>query len=118
MARPNVFDPNNIIGKNIYKSLSDSPLFTRHLLDTRINCQKCGALVWIEEKSGGSIRDPLFSICCNKGKVKLPEHKGLPQYIETLLSQSNELGKHFVEKIRAYNSLFAFTSFKANVYFY
>ena len=114
MARRNNFDPQSIYGKNICRNI-DSPNFSRHILDIRINCSHCQALVWADEKTGGTNSNPLFSICCSKGKVTLPEYKGAPDLIKRLLLQENDLGKHFVEKIRAYNSLFAFTSLKANV---
>jgi hypothetical protein len=39
----------------------------------------------IEEKTGGTLRKPLFSICCAKAKVKLPPTLELPILIKKLL---------------------------------
>ncbi|KNA12266.1 hypothetical protein SOVF_127520 isoform A [Spinacia oleracea] len=40
-------------------------------------CSHCSARVWIEErvKSVGSVDNPKFSICCQRGKVQVPKLK-------------------------------------------
>ncbi|CAG8670847.1 2623_t:CDS:2, partial [Acaulospora morrowiae] len=40
--------------------------------EMNVECSQCQALHWIEEKVAGSIRAPIFGMCCAKGKVKLP----------------------------------------------
>ncbi|CAB4414138.1 unnamed protein product [Rhizophagus irregularis] len=34
--------------------------------------QHCGAKMWLGKRTNKSTRSPVFSICCAKGKVKLP----------------------------------------------
>ena len=44
-----------------------------HTLGNMIyKCNKCGAIMWLDEKINKSIRLPEFSTCCAKGKVMLP----------------------------------------------
>lgn len=76
-------------------------------------CQYCGALLWYEERTIKSreTTNPKFSLCCQDGRVQLPMLKEAPSYLHELIrpnggSQSSK----FRENIRAYNSLFAFTS--------
>ncbi|CAG8773387.1 3583_t:CDS:2, partial [Racocetra fulgida] len=38
-----------------------------------ICCTECKALHWIEEKVAGTKKLPIFSTCCTKGKVQLPD---------------------------------------------
>ena len=55
---------------NSYRTAPDEPLhMDRHALDGRVPCTHCGALNWLDERTGGSKSNPLFSICCGKGKV-------------------------------------------------
>ena len=51
-----------------------------------------------------------FSMCCMKEKLELPPLKESPAYIKQLLSRNSESSLHFVENVRAYNIMFAFTS--------
>ncbi|KAG5585426.1 hypothetical protein H5410_045860 [Solanum commersonii] len=50
-------------------------------------CEKCGALFFYEERINKHYKskNPIFTMCCQKGKVKLPEHKKPPQVLEQLL---------------------------------
>lgn len=76
-------------------------------------CSQCGAVLWFHEriKKGSTISTPLFSICCRKGKVQLPLYQACPQYLMNLVRyNSDQRGRKFRENIRAYNSIFSFTS--------
>ncbi|CAN7089236.1 unnamed protein product, partial [Brassica rapa subsp. narinosa] len=76
-------------------------------------CPYCRALVWEQEKKGsrGSNRTPLFSICCQQGRVKLPPEPHPPHSLASLRSSS----AHFQHNIRTYNSILAFTSMGAKL---
>lgn len=58
---------------------------------------------------------PEFSMCCMHGKIELPPPPQLPQAIIDLLINGDTRRKHFRENIRAYNSMFAFTSMGGKV---
>ena len=118
MARPLIFDLRNKVGQGIMQNPAH-PQYKRHFMNpVKLRCNNCNSLNFQEEKSCGTIDNPSFSICCNKKKFRLPPNPRLPDFLMFLLtSQTSELAKHFREKIRAYNSLFAFTSFGAKVIF-
>jgi len=88
-------------------------------------CSHCGALHWLKERvSGSSQRNPVFSRCCNRGKVSLPLLQQVPEVLQLLLgSRKDILGhpfqfsaaqhnrwKNFQQYIHAYNAAFAFVS--------
>ncbi|XP_045793087.1 uncharacterized protein LOC123888169 [Trifolium pratense] len=75
-------------------------------------CTKCFAEMWYEERSEKT-RNGLqieFSMCCQKGEVKLPLLKKPPKLLMDLISGQDRRSRHFKDNIRAYNSMFAFTS--------
>lgn len=115
MARQESYDIKNIYGKNIEKRINH-PNYGRHVLpDKNTICSNCKAMMWIDEKSKGSRKNPKFSICCSKGSFIIPPLNKPPQRILDLLTQEGTLNDHFRQNIRAFNSAFAFTSFNANV---
>jgi hypothetical protein len=115
MARPRDYDITNIVGKGIVRDAT-SPHYGRHLLrDQKLKCNNCQALMFYEEKKSGNNENPSFSLCCNNKQFTIPPIPAIPALIQRLLDQNNFIGKHFVDKIRSYNSMFAFTSFKASV---
>ncbi|XP_010497042.1 PREDICTED: uncharacterized protein LOC104774077, partial [Camelina sativa] len=65
--------------------------------DERINKQK-------------NARKPVFTLCCGEGQVKLPFLQKTPELLVALLTNNDELSRHFRENIRAYNMIFSFTS--------
>ncbi|KAK3037282.1 hypothetical protein RJ639_029694 [Escallonia herrerae] len=73
-------------------------------------CTYCDAVAWQEERSVKSRNTsvPKFSICCGNGKVKLPLFQETPQELDELLDYNGD--QKFRESIRAYNSIFSFTS--------
>jgi hypothetical protein len=88
----------------------------RHSLGSmnhRCNC--CGALLWINERTGTSTRSPVFTTCCAKGKVSLPPIEELPYPLNVLLTRTDPSARSFSKNIRLYNSALAFTSMGAKV---
>ena len=60
----------HLFGNHVQTDQS-KPDYGRHIIPQRkINCSECNALMWFEEKSGGTNSKPLFSICCSKGEDK------------------------------------------------
>lgn len=60
--------------------------------------------------------NPTFSLCCQEGKIKLPQAREPPEFLKQLLQYKGEKrSAKFKEKIRIYNSMFNFTSMGANV---
>lgn len=51
-----------------------------------------------------------FSLCCLKGKVQLPLLEKPPELLFNLSTGIDNRSNHFNENIRAYNSMFSFTS--------
>lgn len=76
-------------------------------------CPFFHALVWEQEKKStrGRDRTPIFSVCCQQGRVKLPPEPHPPESLKTLLSSS----LHFQQNIRTYNSILTFTSIGAQI---
>ncbi|PIN09959.1 DNA helicase PIF1/RRM3 [Handroanthus impetiginosus] len=76
-------------------------------------CNKCGAIVWYEERNRKSRRAtiPNFSICCRDGQIQLPLLKESPAFLKKLLDYNGGISaKHFRKNIMILNSMFAFTS--------
>lgn len=75
-------------------------------------CTKCNANLWYEERAekAKSNIGAGFSLCCMKGKVHLPTLDRPPDLLFNLHNGIDHRSKHFMENIRAYNSMFAFTS--------
>ncbi|CAN6891906.1 unnamed protein product [Brassica oleracea] len=76
------------------------------------NCTFCQAYMWYGERIGKRRRssNPVFTMCCKRGKVVLPRLANPPMELMTLLCKGDELSKHYREFIRAYNMMFSFTS--------
>jgi len=56
-------------------------------------------------------KNPYFSLCCLNGRVSLPAMQPTPPILDFLYNPSNgSASKTFLDNIRAYNSMFAFTS--------
>ncbi|XP_019195688.1 PREDICTED: uncharacterized protein LOC109189535 [Ipomoea nil] len=75
-------------------------------------CVHCGALFWFEErkKNYSTKGSPMFSLCCNNGKIKLPANTLPSKGIFDLFFGNDELSKKFLQNIRTYNNMFCFTS--------
>ncbi|XP_074297857.1 uncharacterized protein LOC141628648 [Silene latifolia] len=80
--------------------------------DPTYECKYCGAQMWYGErvrKNRNSLH-PTFTLCCLDGKAELPFLKKPPQLLDDLISNRHPLSTHFIDNIRAYNMMFAFTS--------
>ncbi len=79
-------------------------------------CSFCKAKMFIEEKVAGNKSNPIFSNCCAKGKVVLPELPELPAVISNLFPpKPSKKHKEIKEQIRLYNNVLAFTHLNANL---
>lgn len=85
--------------------------------DASSTCSYCNSIMWYEERvaKGRRSTNPEFSLCCMRGKVHLPMLKKPPQLLLNLLSNKDSRSRQFKENIRAYNSLFSFTSIGGKV---
>ncbi|GJT65827.1 DNA helicase [Tanacetum coccineum] len=75
-------------------------------------CHHCGAAFWFGERLKGhsNYRRPQYHLCCAGGQIYMEPDPDPPEYFKNLLQN-----KHFMENIRAYNQMFAMTSFGAKV---
>ena len=69
-------------------------------MDSR--CRHCNALHWIGEKqSKFPSSNPQYTICCGKGKVRLPPTADPPQLICDLLTGQSPYSSNFRANLRA-----------------
>ncbi|PWA90538.1 helitron helicase-like domain-containing protein [Artemisia annua] len=75
-------------------------------------CQHCHAMFWLEEKRTGLpvSAAPQHQRCCARGRASVRTYQHYPVYITDLFSD-----RHFMDNIRAYNQMFAMTSFGATI---
>nr|GEW84695.1 helitron helicase-like domain-containing protein [Tanacetum cinerariifolium] len=75
-------------------------------------CRHCGCLFWYNERirNNNCGRRVEYHLCCEGGKIYMRPTPDLPVFIQQFLTNS-----HFMEHIRAYNQMFAMTSFGAKV---
>lgn len=81
-------------------------------------CPFCGAKLWEDERvrKQRNSSSPKFYLCCGCGKTSLPKFNQPPAYIKDLFfNNSNPKRKHFLDNIRAYNTMFSFTSMGGSV---
>ncbi|XP_071739135.1 uncharacterized protein [Rutidosis leptorrhynchoides] len=87
--------------------------------DQSYTCSACGAKLWLRETRRGRATKGLrgsFSMCCLKGKIVLPEFtKDPPKLLYDLFSNKHPKSKHFLDNVRQYNMVFAFTSMGGKV---
>lgn len=80
-----------------------------------VKCRFCGSLHWMNERlKSSSTSNPIFGLCCNSGKVKLPLLQPPPNTLKTLLENSDHQANEFRENIWKYNRAFAFTSLRVS----
>ncbi|KAK1364059.1 hypothetical protein POM88_039620 [Heracleum sosnowskyi] len=79
-------------------------------------CIKCNACLWKEERVNKNVTrgTPIFSQCCKKGEVKLPDALPTPPYMLRLYNEKSTSAS-FKRNIRLYNTMFSFTSSGGNV---
>ncbi|XP_050225551.1 uncharacterized protein LOC126675026 [Mercurialis annua] len=96
--------------------ISTNDLFVPHndsIGRPECECPYCGALFWRAEsiKRTSKRQFPEFGACCKNGMIKLPLLKTPPPFLDSLLNDNEFVeSKKFRERIRIYNSVFAFTS--------
>ena len=74
-------------------------------------CIHCGAPHWISErKYTSTISQPEFKMFCLSQQVGLPEFTPPPRYLYELLHSPSPEATDFSKDLRAYDSVFAFTS--------
>jgi hypothetical protein len=72
--------------------------------------------MWIKERLAKSNNNnPHFSLCCENGKIMLPNLLTTPQELEVFLTSKERSAVKFRDQIRMYNSVLAFTSLGAKV---
>ncbi|CAG8631852.1 19565_t:CDS:2, partial [Cetraspora pellucida] len=71
-----------------------------HVLEVPCICSYCNAKLFSDETE---------SICCIKGKIKLASTESFAS-LKNLYTRCDDVGDEFHNNIRAYNSVFAFTS--------
>ncbi|GJQ92539.1 DNA helicase [Tanacetum coccineum] len=76
------------------------------------SCRHCGARFWYGERLKGyaNTRRPVYNKCCGGRKIVLQQQRDPPDYMKELLKEHQ-----FLDNIRAYNQMFAMTSFGAHV---
>ena len=89
----------------------------RHEDDPVYSCDKCGAifLVWETCKQEEEFKKSNIFRMLYARQIVLPSLKDSPEFLWHLLTSDDELSKHFRENIRAYNTLFSFTSIGSKV---
>ncbi|PWA34964.1 helitron helicase-like domain-containing protein [Artemisia annua] len=93
---------------DFHQSEDQSPVY-EDLGDCNERCHYCKAAFWHEERLKGH-RDARYHLCCGGGKIYMQSEPDPPDYIKQLLSDAA-----FMQHIRAYNQMFAMTSFGANI---
>ncbi|PRQ35507.1 hypothetical protein RchiOBHm_Chr5g0080791 [Rosa chinensis] len=81
-------------------------------------CTDCDALFWLNESKKRVSRKaaPIYTKCCQEGRIKLQTPHPTPPFLEKLLDPNNgPQSVLFRQNIRAYNSMFAFTSIGAKI---
>ncbi|PWA50157.1 hypothetical protein CTI12_AA474270 [Artemisia annua] len=93
---------------NAHQSEAQSLLY-EDLGDCNERCRYCSAAFWHGERLKGH-RHATYHLCCGGGRVYIESEAEPPDYIRHLLSDAT-----FMQQIRAYNQMFAMTSFGANI---
>lgn len=75
-------------------------------------CMYCEAMMWKFErtKQEENSNSSAFSLCCSKGKVKLPKLQETPPELKNLLDGTNKVSKLYQKNNRIYNNAFAIAS--------
>ncbi|GKB49987.1 hypothetical protein Tco_0900740 [Tanacetum coccineum] len=81
--------------------------------DPTFECSSCGALLWYAESMRGVTNACFesYSMCCGRDKVELTnEVPELPPLLKELITNQHLKSANFIDNIRWYNYMFAFTS--------
>ncbi|MCH79284.1 ATP-dependent DNA helicase PIF1 [Trifolium medium] len=106
-----LYDDNNCTDEHTYyDAVAENPAYF-NIGQPNCMCPDCGAIMWLEERvKRGSKSKPKFSLCCSKGDIELAPYMPLPEPLRTLYHGGDNRSKFFLENIRSFNSMFAFTS--------
>jgi hypothetical protein len=67
--------------------------------------------MWLDERLKASPKKkPRFSLCCSQGDIELLPYTKLPHALHNLYHGLDKRSRFFLENIRAFNSMFVFTS--------
>ncbi|GJW01097.1 DNA helicase [Tanacetum coccineum] len=90
----------------------DDTLSYMDLGDCDQQCRHCGCLFWYNERLKGNAyaREAEYHLCCGGGQIYMPPTPAPPAFIQQLFKNNQ-----FMEHIRAYNQMFAMTSFGAKI---
>ncbi|SAL95952.1 hypothetical protein [Absidia glauca] len=106
------FNQNDVFGPEVCHLEGHS--YRRHVLpEMDTVCKHCGSKMWLNERlSTSSKKNPVYGMCCIKGKIKIPLPRPPPEPLLTwVLDHSSEpVANDFHKHIRAYNTIFAFAS--------
>ncbi|XP_021967368.1 uncharacterized protein LOC110862486 [Folsomia candida] len=94
----------------IIDNLEESIVELHNMGEMNVLCEFCNAKHFARERP----TDKKFTVCCNKGKVKI-QNFATYEYIKRLLTGKDPDSKHFMEHIRSYNNAFAFASVGAQI---
>lgn len=81
-------------------------------------CIHCSALFWHGERIRSSVgtRSVIYNSCCKGGKVRIPAYRPRPEPLLSLARFDGDVvSKTFMQNIRQYNCLFAFTSMGTHI---
>ncbi|MCH79351.1 ATP-dependent DNA helicase PIF1, partial [Trifolium medium] len=110
-----VVDDIDVFKSTLYATSESEPILNFGLPE--VTCKHCFAEVWYEERAEKArfTADVEFSICCQKGDVTIPLLKKPPKLLLDLINGHEPRSRNFKDNIRAYNSMFAFTSMGGQV---
>jgi hypothetical protein len=102
------------------QQLKESYTDRSYLGKLEYKCRHCDAIFWFNERNKSMTRhnnqEPIYSNCCKNGKIRIPKYKEPPTFLNELIQRKMDTRcKHFLQKIRQYNSMFAFTSMGGNI---
>ncbi|GJV89431.1 hypothetical protein Tco_1533369 [Tanacetum coccineum] len=99
------------LSSNTTHARDDTPSYM-DLGDCDQQCRHCGCLFWYNERLKGShyTREAEYHLCCGGGQIHMPPTPDPPAFIQQLFKNNQ-----FMEHIRAYNQMFAMTSFGAKI---
>ena len=90
-----------------------------YLGEPKYKCKHCNAIFWYNERNQRQSqrnREIVYTNCCKNGKIRIPPYRNPPDFLSRLINNRDDpLSRHFLQKIRQYNSLFSFTSMGANI---
>ncbi|GJX94365.1 DNA helicase [Tanacetum coccineum] len=96
---------------NMAHARNDTPSYM-DLGDCDQQCRHCGCLFWYNERLKDSYytKEAKYHLCCGGGQIYMPPIPDPPAFIQQLFKNNQ-----FMEHIRAYNQMFAMTSFVAKI---